>query len=433
VLTFEFEQPPGSYKRWHGNKSGIEEITDLREAIPNILALGKLSKYVINARHLKNALVNVSYLRDTGYGWLAVILETISLSTSKKIVINHDFLASCDDKYTELFEELTPQFWDDYLFLLDQEIVKSNCPEYAKRYRYRHHSYMVLMIYGVMAGFTKASNNQTFQEYGKKLPFHISYIRNPLVYFQWVFLRLGIPASPILCRMNEYQRKIRNSQKCYLNKANEMYTALKDRAKRSDTIYKTYMFVQNRIRFKDWMRKGRPVPPPHIVKQHCVLTYRKHFGLDVLIETGTYRGEMVRAVSSAFKEIYSIELSYELYQNAKRLFASLPHIHVLHGDSSKVLPDLLEHIRQPCLFWLDAHYSGKETALADRDTPIMSELSCILSHAVNQHVILIDDTRCFNGQSDYPSLDELREYVLKYHPEWIFRVQDDIIRIHPPE
>lgn len=160
------------------------------------------------------------------------------------------------------------------------------------------------------------------------------------------------------------------------------------------------------------MYRGRPSAPPHFFKQRCVLSNRKRFGLDVLIETGTYQGEMVRAVRSVFKEIYSIELSYDLYQNTRRLFSPFPHIHVLHGDSAKVLPELREHIKQPCLFWLDAHYSGKGTALAERETPIVAELSCIFAHAANQHVILIDDARCFNGQSDYPSLVELRNTCL---------------------
>ena len=208
VLTFEFEQPPGSYKRWHGNQNGIEEITDLRHAIPNILVLGKLSKYVVNTRHLKKALINVYHLSDTGYGWLAVILETIKLSDQKKIVIYHDFLSGCDDKYTELFDGLTPQFWDDYLLLLDHEIVKVSCSEYAKRYRYRHYSYMVLIIYAVLAGIIKSSNNQVFMEKGKQLPFHISYFRNPFVFLQWFCLRIEIPASPIVCRMAEYPGKI---------------------------------------------------------------------------------------------------------------------------------------------------------------------------------------------------------------------------------
>lgn len=211
VLTFEFEQPMGSLLRRHGHKDGIEEITDMRQAIPHILVFGKLSKYVIHARHLKSALTNVIHLKDTGYGWLAVILETIHLSNPKKIVIDHDFLVSCDENYAQITDGLTPQFWDDYLFLLDHEIVKSNCPEYAENYRSRHAGYVVLMIYAVMAGVIKSSDKQIFETKGKCLPFHMSYFRNPFVYLQWISLRLGIPAFPIICRITDYLQKIKKS------------------------------------------------------------------------------------------------------------------------------------------------------------------------------------------------------------------------------
>lgn len=212
-----------------------------------------------------------------------------------------------------------------------------------------------------------------------------------------------------------------------------MYNALKERVKRSASIYDAYLFVRTRIRWIDYVRRGRPVPPPHFVKQRCVLSNRKRFGLDVLIETGTHRGEMVWCVRSAFKEIYSIELDDELYQGARRLFAAFPHIFFLQGDSATVLGDLLEHIRQPCLFWLDAHYSGVGTARGVRETPILAELSHIFGHAINGHVILIDDARCFDGRSDYPSLSALKQYVLEHRPGWSFSVADDIIRITPPE
>lgn len=211
-----------------------------------------------------------------------------------------------------------------------------------------------------------------------------------------------------------------------------MYSALKERVKRSASIYDAYLFVRTRIRWIDWSRRGRPIPPPHFVKQRCVLTYRKRFGLDVLIETGTFRGEMVRAVRSAFKEIYSIELDDELYQDARHLFSVFPHIHVLRGDSAKVLGNLLGHIRRPCLFWLDAHYSGGGTALGKSETPIVDELSHILAHAVNNHVILIDDARLFDGQSNYPSLMALKQFVIEHRPNWSISVVDDVIRITPP-
>jgi len=209
VLTFEFEQPPGAAPKRHGEKIGIEELTDLSDAIPHVLVLGKLTKQVINARQLQDALRNVFLSRDTGYGWLLVILEVIKLSPSPKIVIDHDFLASCDEDYLQITEGLTPQFWDDYLLLLDHQIVQENCHEYAQKYKYAHYGYMVKIIYVVMARVAKCTDYQIFQQAGKKLPFHISYFRNPFVFLQWISLRLGIPATRIVCRMSAYPGRIK--------------------------------------------------------------------------------------------------------------------------------------------------------------------------------------------------------------------------------
>ena len=209
VLTFEFEQPPGAAPKRHGEKAGIEELTDLHEAIPHILILGKLTKHVINAAQLQDALRNMLFSRDTGYGWLLVILEVIKLASSPKIVIDHDFLAGSDQDYAQITDGLTPQFWDDYLLLLDHETVKGNCPEYAKKYRQAHPIYMVKMLYNVMAGLIKSADVNIFREKGRQLPFHTSYMRNPFVFFQWISLRFNFPASHILCRMTEYPERIK--------------------------------------------------------------------------------------------------------------------------------------------------------------------------------------------------------------------------------
>jgi hypothetical protein len=82
------------------------------------------------------------------------------------------------------------------------------------------------------------------------------------------------------------------------------------------------------------------------------------------------------------------------------------------------------------LFWLDGHYSGGITAKGPLDTPIVKELDSILNHSVTGHVILIDDARCFVGENDYPTIDELREILHTERPRWVFEVKDDIIRIH---
>ena len=68
----------------------------------------------------------------------------------------------------------------------------------------------------------------------------------------------------------------------------------------------------------EWKRKGRPVPPPHIVKQRTLREYSKRYDLRILVETGTYFGDMVEAMRADFDRIYSIELSKDLYEKTMR-------------------------------------------------------------------------------------------------------------------
>lgn len=181
-----------------------------------------------------------------------------------------------------------------------------------------------------------------------------------------------------------------------------------------------------------WEKSGRPVPPPHPVKVRTVKAYAARFGTPVLVETGTYYGDMVFAVRSIFRTILSIELDEDLYRKAKARFAHFGHIHIMSGDSGRVLPKILPGINQRCLFWLDAHYSGGVSARGNTDTPIMEELQHILAYPVIDPVILIDDARLCVGRASYPTLDELRRFVSCVRPDWVFEVRDDIVRIHRP-
>lgn len=181
---------------------------------------------------------------------------------------------------------------------------------------------------------------------------------------------------------------------------------------------------------RDWDKRGRPVPPPDLVKQKTVKEYARKFSIDTLIETGTYLGDMVDAVKDTFGMIFSIELDEALYERAKKRFSKFDHISIVQGDSGEVLPVILADIKQPCLFWLDGHYSGGDTAKGSQETPILQELHYILTHDVEGHVILIDDARLFTGQNGYPTIGEIRALISKEHPDWRFEIEHDIIRIH---
>jgi len=97
-----------------------------------------------------------------------------------------------------------------------------------------------------------------------------------------------------------------------------------------------------------------------------VLQYARQFDLRVLVETGTYLGEMVDAMRTAFGRVYSIELDQELYWRAVQRFAGRGSVTIVQGDSSKVLPQLLAELAEPVLFWLDGHYSAGVTAKGTR-------------------------------------------------------------------
>ncbi len=185
-----------------------------------------------------------------------------------------------------------------------------------------------------------------------------------------------------------------------------------------------------RRRYAAWLRAGKQTPPPHMVKQMAVREYAQKHDLHVFVETGTWLGHMVNAVKGLFDEIYSIEIVEKLYQRAKHKFSRQEHITILHGDSTEVLPVVLERVNQPCLLWLDGHYSCGMSGRGAKNTPIEQELHHILHHPIPGHVILIDDARSFTGENDYPSVPALQEMLESTDSYHTLDITDDIIRIH---
>ncbi|MBU0571100.1 MAG: hypothetical protein KJ995_08305 [Candidatus Omnitrophica bacterium] len=183
----------------------------------------------------------------------------------------------------------------------------------------------------------------------------------------------------------------------------------------------------------EWERKGKPVPPPHIVKQQTLQTYAMRYGLKILVETGTFYGDMVEAMKGVFDRLYTIEIDEELYEKAKKRFKGVRHIELIHGDSGVELMNLMNKINEPALFWLDGHYSGGVTAKGEKDTPIYEELRHILNAPDRGHVIIIDDARCFGADPVYPSIEKLKDFIKSKRPNLEIIIQDDNIRITPKQ
>lgn len=112
----------------------------------------------------------------------------------------------------------------------------------------------------------------------------------------------------------------------------------------------------------------------------------------VFVETGTYLGETLAEAAEVFGQCHSIEILENFYLGALERFRGQPRVQIVWGDSTKVLPGLME-IKNPIVFWLDAH--GAPFAQCGGCVPLLAELRIVTQRDRPLDVIAIDDTRAF--------------------------------------
>jgi hypothetical protein len=191
--------------------------------------------------------------------------------------------------------------------------------------------------------------------------------------------------------------------------------------------YRSRLFRKTIV--KKWEKTGRPIPPPNQLKHLVIEIYQKKYGSDILIETGTFLGDMVEAQRKNFRKIVSIEVAEELWKKAAIRFKRYKHISIIKGDSGIILPSIVKDLNEPAIFWLDGHYDFGITSKGEKDCPILEEIDAIFKYNNGlNHILLVDDARSFDGQGDYPTIDELTSYIKKYNDRYNVMVKDDIIR-----
>lgn len=157
-------------------------------------------------------------------------------------------------------------------------------------------------------------------------------------------------------------------------------------------------------------------------------------GIDTFVETGTFYGQTTQAAAEIFGAVHTIELSTELHQRAVQLFAGNHRVQAHQGESADVLARILPDIKQPVLFWLDAHYSEANTACGRENTPIIAELEAIRAAGIRDALILVDDLRCFQPERadtrqslrGYPTVRRIQELVRDIDPQAGFTVLGDV-------
>lgn len=148
----------------------------------------------------------------------------------------------------------------------------------------------------------------------------------------------------------------------------------------------------------------------------------------VFIETGSLVGDAIQhALNAGFETVYSIELSKALYNICIERFKDNDNVHFIHGDSSKELERLLNMIKEPVTFWLDAHDSGGGTARGEVESPLMQELEIIGKHFIKTHTLIIDDLRCWSIQVQGFDLNMIMSKCMEINPSYKFIFENGFI------
>lgn len=80
----------------------------------------------------------------------------------------------------------------------------------------------------------------------------------------------------------------------------------------------------------------------------------------VCVETGTALGYSTLVMMKAFSEVYTIEIVEKLHKDALEKFKDT-NVKCILGDSGEKINELCGKIKDNCIFYLDAHWSGDNT------------------------------------------------------------------------
>ncbi len=147
------------------------------------------------------------------------------------------------------------------------------------------------------------------------------------------------------------------------------------------------------------------------------------------VETGSFVGDGIEeALRAGFAEIRSVTLEEAQYIYCQERFKDHPNVHLYHGDSGRVLEEMIRSIDEPVTFWLDAHNDG-DVLPQGTNTPILRELDAIRRHPIKTHTILIDDVRLFNtAQFDWITLATIIRKIYEINPQYRITYLDGFVK-----
>ncbi len=141
---------------------------------------------------------------------------------------------------------------------------------------------------------------------------------------------------------------------------------------------------------------------------------RNRFCLTDFVETGTAGGLTAYNAAAMFKQVWSMEIAKERFEDASRRCKDLTNVHLYHGESVKQLPDICREIEgKSALFYLDAHWCGGERQACE--CPLLEELEIVRRRwPRHQDVVVIDNAGLLeqpppppHDADEWPSIEDV--------------------------
>lgn len=138
----------------------------------------------------------------------------------------------------------------------------------------------------------------------------------------------------------------------------------------------------------------------------------------VFVETGTFHGKTTRWAVDRFREVHTIELNEQWYEDACRDLAPLG-VHCHHGNSADLIPKLAWDIREPVFYFLDAHFFTlvPDVAGESEGLPLWAELE-VIAQRPYPDIVAVDDAGLFGTRTPTPEWEHVSlERIAAYFPD----------------
>lgn len=140
------------------------------------------------------------------------------------------------------------------------------------------------------------------------------------------------------------------------------------------------------------------------LKRFDLTTFCEKYNTKTFVETGAGPAWSLTyaATSGLFDKVLSVELDYETYKKFEDTYKQLPNTTVYNDTSKNFMKSVGSQIKEPTLFFLDAHFPGSEWGFYDKEPnkdvriPLEAELRELVSAKdVSRDVFIIDDLRIY--------------------------------------